>query len=52
MGLSFFMRLASRPLPVSVLTFSGCERLLSLRFIFLSRMVCDQDRLSCSSHVR
>ena len=50
-GFFFFMRLVSRPLPVSVLTFLGCGRLLSLRLIFLSRLVCDHDRLGCCSNI-
>ena len=46
-GISFLMRLVSGSLLVSVLTF--LRWLLSRRLSFLSRLVCDHDRLGCRS---
>ena len=44
-GFFFFMRLVSRPLPVSFLAFLGYGRILSRRLIFLNRLACDHDHL-------
>ena len=48
-GLSFLMRLVSRSLSISFLTFVGW--LLSCRFFFLNRLVCDHDRLGYCSDI-
>ena len=50
-GGSFFYEIGLMAASSFVLTFLGCGQLLSNQLTFLSRLVCDHDRLSCCSDI-